>query len=137
MESVSHSGVIRSVGPEKTVVEILSQSACASCHAQGLCTAADAVTKAVEVPSAPGFQVGETVTVQLRESMGFQAVLLCYVIPVLLLLGIVVGLSYTSLHELWVGLAGVAAVGLWYGVLWLLRGHIARDYVFTMEKIKR
>lgn len=134
MQEVSHSGIIRSVGPQKTVVEIISQSACAACHAQGICTAADAVKKQVEVPTEPGTAVGQEVEVVLRESMGMKAVLLSYVVPVLILLAVVVSLSYTGLHELWIGAAGLFGVGLWYLLLWLMRGRFAHEYVFTLKR---
>lgn len=134
MAEVSHSGVIRSIGPEKTVVEIVSLSACASCHAQGFCSAADAASKQIEVPSSPGFAVGEQVDLVLRESKGMKAVLLTYVIPVLLLLIPVVALSYTDLHELVTAGIGIGAVALWYLVLWLKRDRFRGEYVFTVNK---
>lgn len=134
MEEVSHSGIIRSIGPEKTVVEIVSLSACASCHAHGLCSAADAASKEIEVPSSPGFSVGEEVVLVLRESKGMKAVLLTYVIPALLLLIPVVALSYTDIHELAVGGIGIGAVALWYLVLWLKRDRFKSEYVFIVNK---
>ena len=136
MEEISHSGIVRSVYPDKTVVEIISQSACSSCHVQGLCSAADAVKKEVVVPGGGSLREGDQVEVVLRESMGRKAALLSYFVPVVLLLLVVVGLSYTSIHELWAGVAGVGAVALWYFVLWLLRGRLGKEYVFTIKRNK-
>ena len=90
--------------------------------------------KQVEVPTEPGTAVGQEVEVVLRESMGMKAVLLSYVVPVLILLAVVVSLSYTGLHELWIGAAGLFGVGLWYLLLWLMRGRFAHEYVFTLKR---
>ena len=132
MEEVSHSGIIRSIGPETTVVEITSLSACAQCHAQGFCSAADAASKEIEVPSSPGFSVGEEVNLVLRESLGMKAVLLTYVVPALLLLVGVAAFSYAGAHELVTGAASLGFVAAWYLVLWLKRDRFKKEYVFKI-----
>ena len=42
---ISHKGVIKSVTPELTTVEIVSTSACAECHAKGMCGMAESKVK--------------------------------------------------------------------------------------------
>ena len=132
--AVSHTGIVRTVTPDAAVVEILSRAACGSCAAAGLCSVAEASRKEVRVPGARGFSEGEEVEVTLRRSLGNRAALLAYGLPAVLVLLLVVGLSFTPLHELWVGLAGVLALALYYGTLFLLRERISRDYVFTIQK---
>ena len=62
-EEVSHRGRVLSVDAEKIRVEIISSSACTSCHAAGLCSMSEAVKKIVDVPTfgnsgyAPGDEV--------------------------------------------------------------------------------
>lgn len=135
MEQISHSAVVKEIGEKETTVEIVSESACKSCAAAGLCTAAEAVRKLIKVPTDPngGFLVGETVDVLVRQSLGMKAVVICYVVPLLILLLLVVSLSYTSMGEVAVGLAGIGATALYYLVVYLLRGRIAKDYVFTIK----
>jgi len=36
-------------------------------------------------------------------------------------------------HELWAGLAGIAAVGLWYLAIWLFRDRLRNEYIFTIH----
>lgn len=135
-QPISHSGIVRSVGPKETTVEILSTSACASCHAAGLCHASEAAKKDVQVPTDPNvrYEVGEEVEVLLSQSMGLKAVWISYAIPVVILLILVVSLSYTKLHELVAGLIGVGGVGLYYLIIYLLRDYLAKDYVFSIRK---
>lgn len=133
---ISHTGRIKEVGPEITTVEIISQSACASCHAAGLCTAAEAVKKEISVTTDPsaGYAPGEEVSVMLRKSMGMKAVVLAYVVPLFILLILVVSLSFANVHELVVGTIGLAGIGLWYFVMYMLRGKLASEYVFYIER---
>lgn len=133
---ISHEGVIKKVDRSTTTVEILSKSACSSCHAASLCTSMDAVKKDVEVPTDPSarYEVGQKVKVVLRRDLGNRAVLLAYVIPLLVMLLLVVTLSFTAMSELLVGAVGIGGVALWYGVLYLLRDRISRGYVFRIEK---
>ena len=39
---IKHSGVVSRVTPDSVEVEIVSKSACAACHAKGVCGASDA-----------------------------------------------------------------------------------------------
>ena len=116
-------------------MEIVSQSACSACHAAGLCSAAEARKKEVLVSSVGVFAPGEEVNVFLRRSMGMKAVLLAYAIPLVVVLIVTVALCYAGVAELTAGLAGIAALGLWYFVVYLLRDKLAGGYAFTIEKI--
>ena len=81
-KEVSHKGRVVEVGQDVIQVEIISSSACSSCHAAGLCTMSEAVKKIVEVPAAsnPKCYDGEEVELVLQEATGMKAVLLAYVI---------------------------------------------------------
>jgi len=136
-KEVSHTGRIVSIGQDRIQVEIVSQSACASCHAAGLCGASESVKKLVEV-SAFGnsdVKVGDEVEVCFAQSMGLKAVLISYVIPVIILLILIVSLSTVKgLKELAVGLISVAGVALYYLVVYLMRDRIAGGYEFYIRK---
>ncbi len=133
---ISHKGRIVSITPEFTTVEIISESACGSCHARSLCGLGDAKTKAVEVPTRgwDNYKVGDEVDVTLKASMGHKAVWLAYVLPLLLLVAVLLVLSACGVHELYAGLGGLGAVAVWYLVLWMLRGRLKNEYVFNISK---
>ena len=52
-DSISHDGIIVEITPDFTTVEILSSSACASCHAKGLCGMSEEEKKLIMVPTDP------------------------------------------------------------------------------------
>ena len=130
-----HTGKVVSMTPTMTTVQIVSQSACSECHAAGLCGLSDFTEKAVEVPTSPSatYGVGDEVQVVLKASMGFKAVWIAYVLPLVVLLAVALGLIALGVPEVVSGLAGIGAVALYYLVIWLLRDRLRNEYVFTIQ----
>lgn len=84
---IEHSGIVHQINGKHITVQILQESACSACHANGSCSAADMKDKYVDVESdVLGFEVGEQVTLYGQSSMGLLAVLLAFVFPFLLIL---------------------------------------------------
>ncbi len=135
-EEVSHKGRVTEVNADSVKVEIISSSACASCHAASLCSMSEAVKKVVEVrtPGNENYAVGDEVLVVLKSSLGMKAAAVAYVVPLAVLLVVCVSLSYTGIHELYIGLAGLGSLAVYYLVLYLLRDRMASDYTFCIRK---
>ena len=133
---VSHKGKVVRITPRTTTVSIEQHSACSQCHAAGLCGMADVAEKAVEVPTDPyaTYAVGDEVEVLLKATMGMKAVWLGYFLPLLVLLAVILGLIALGVGEVVSGLSGIAAVGAYYFVLWLLRDRLRNEYVFTIKQ---
>ena len=134
-ESISHKGVVIKVTPQVTTVSFTQHGACSECHAAGLCGMGDMAEKVVEVPTDPYTkrQVGDEVQVLLKASMGFKAVWLCYAIPLVILLGTVVGLLALGAPEIPAASAGLGAIGLYYIGLYLFRDKLKNEYIFTIK----
>lgn len=133
---VSHKGMVVSVGKGSVSVRIVSESACSSCHAAGLCGAAESRKKIVEVPlyGAQTYSIGQEVEVCLARKMGLKAVLLSYVIPLMILLILVLSLSSIGLGELASGLVSIGGIAVYYLILYLCRNRLAEGYVFYIRK---
>jgi len=134
-EQVRHTGEVVSMTPQLTTVRIVSQSACAQCHAAGLCGLSEYTEKAIEVPSDPyaSYGVGDQVQVVLKASMGMKAVWIAYFIPLVVLLAVTLGLIALGVSEVAAGLSGIAAVGVYYLLVWLFREKLQNEYIFTIE----
>ena len=133
---VSHEGTILEITPEFTTVEIIAQSACAACHARGLCGVADEKQKIIMVPTDPygSYREGDKVLVLLKKSMGMKAVWISYVIPLFILMILILSLSSVTVHEVYAGLAGIGGVALYYLVIYLFRDKLANDFVFYIKE---
>ena len=128
--------MIVGITPEYTTVEIIAQSACAACHARGMCGVADESQKIIMVPTDPyaGYKVGDEVFVMLKRSMGMKAVWISYVIPLLILMILILSLSSVTVHEVYAGLAAIGGVALYYLVIYLFRDKLAKDFVFYIKE---
>ena len=135
-ETVSHSGKILSIDPQFIQVEIVSESACGSCHAKGLCGVGEEKVKQVTVPTpvSPFYEVGEEVFVDLKASKGHKAVWIAYALPLVVLLAVIGILLKAGAGELVAGLAGIGAVAVYYFCIWLLRDRLRDQYIFTIRK---
>jgi len=49
--NIEHPGVVTSITNEFITVEILNKSACAACHAKGVCIASDESIKTIDIPN--------------------------------------------------------------------------------------
>jgi sigma-E factor negative regulatory protein RseC len=134
-EQVAHTGKVVSMTPQTTTVQIVSHAACSECHAAGVCGLSEYTEKAIEVPTRPTatYGVGDEVQVVLKATMGLKAVWLAYFLPLVVLLAVALGLIALGLSEVVAGLAGLGAVALYYGILWLLRDRLRNEYVFTIQ----
>lgn len=132
---IEHTGRILEITPEFTTVEILVSSACAACHAKGLCGMSEAEEKVIMVPTDPYVEhkVGDTVTVKTKMTMGLKAVWISYVIPLAVLMVLILTLSSFLDSQVLCGLASVGGVAVYYLVIWLLRGRLQNEFSFYME----
>ena len=134
--NISHRGRIVEITPEVTTVEIISESACGSCHAKGLCGVSEGKFKFVQVPSRgwDNYSVGDEVNVVLKASMGFKAVWIAYVAPLCVLLAVILVLGGTGTDELYSGLCAIAAVAVYYFFVWLFRKRLKNEYIFNIVR---
>ena len=132
---ISHRGIITAMTPELTTVEIISVSACAECHAKGVCGMSESKMKEISVPTDPysDRKVGEEVDVVLKKYMGLKAVWISYVIPLFILMILILSLSSVTVHEVYAGLGAIGGVALYYLLIYIFRDRLAKDFVFYIK----
>ena len=139
-ERIEHEGKVVSVDKDYIAVEILNKSACAACHAKGVCGASDQSIKVVEVAQdiqtlTEDYQVGETVNIVMAPSMGTQAIWLAYVVPLMVLMASVGVFSLCGAGELLMGLGSLGILALYYLIVFLCRNKISKIFTFSIEKL--
>ena len=137
MSSIEHEGVIVEIkGNSKAVVSIVSKSACASCHAKGVCSAADQKEKKIEVTlsSDDNYSVGERVILSLESGIGLKAVLVLYVIPLIILLTLLLTLLGRKVSEPMSALISVGSVALYYVLVKIFNISLERNLYFKIRK---
>lgn len=135
MEVIRHSGIVSAVNAATLIVTILSQSACSACHARGGCLASESREKEIEViRDHRSYEIGQHVTVVLKESSGIRAVFYGYLFPFLVLVAtLVAALSLTG-DEILSGLVALVMLIPYYGVLYLFRHKLNNRFRFFLEE---
>ena len=135
-EEIRHSGIVKEITPSTIVVEIEGKSACSQCHAKGACAASESKIKRIDVRRTPNVEVevGESVEVVLKASLGLKAVFISYVLPLIILLILLLTLPNMGVSELFTGLISLLAVGGYFVVIYLLRKRLAAQFDFVIAK---
>lgn len=135
-KSVTHKGTIIEITPEYIRVEIINKSMCAACHAKGFCSAGDTKDKIIDVEyyNNGEFAVGDEVEVIMNRSMGFKAVWISYVVPLVILLIFLLTLQGLGFSELHSGLFALLSVCVYYLLVYLFKDKLANKFVFTIVK---
>jgi len=134
-ENITHPGIVEEITGNSIFVKILAMSACSSCHAKGMCSVAEMEEKVVEVgrDRKKDIKEGQEVIVTMKKSLGGKAVFLGYIMPFLLLIGVLLLVLNLSGNE---GLAGLSAIIIlipYYWLLFIFRDKLKRTFSFRIE----
>ncbi|MBQ8049420.1 MAG: SoxR reducing system RseC family protein [Bacteroidales bacterium] len=132
---IIHDGKIIEITPDFTSVEIVSSSACSSCHAKGLCGMSEEQEKVIMVPTDPysEYAVGDDVKVATKMTMGLKAVWISYVIPLAILMILILSLSSVIGNEFLMGGVAIAGVAVYYFFIWLFRDRLSDQFEFYIK----
>jgi sigma-E factor negative regulatory protein RseC len=133
---IEHKGKIDSISGNKIKVHFLNVSACASCHAKGVCTASDMEDKEIEVYDTTGkFHEGEDVKILLQQSLGYRALLFGYVVPFfLVLIGLFTLNAFTS-NEVIMGVGALGVLVPYYLIIYYLKDRFEKVFSFNIQKL--
>jgi sigma-E factor negative regulatory protein RseC len=132
---IEHEGIIDHIEGDTAHVKIDSVSACASCHARGVCAASDKEEKILDVPlNGADYRQGDSVFVQVSRHLGFRAVLVGYVYPFLLLMAVLIGTLAAGVPELRAGSIALLSMIPYYILLYIFRNRISQSFTFSIKK---
>jgi sigma-E factor negative regulatory protein RseC len=136
-EQIEHKGVVSSVDKGLVRVAIEVNEACGSCASRKACAMGSSEKREIVIHTneAENYSVGEVVNIGARRSLGAVAVVLCYIVPLVVLIGAIIVANILGCSE---GVSAVVALGataLYYALLSLLRKYISERVTFTINKI--
>ncbi|WP_010664616.1 SoxR reducing system RseC family protein [Marinilabilia salmonicolor] len=132
-KQIEHQGIVEQSDGERATVRILSQSACASCHAKGVCTAADLQEKLIDASCDRPFKHGDRVTLVGESRLGLQAAWWAYILPLFLILATLITTFTLTNNE---NLAGLLALGImvpYFLILRLFNHKFFKTFSFTIK----
>lgn len=133
-DNITHPGIVEQISKDSIFVKILAMSACSSCHAKGMCSIAEVEEKVIEVKKDPkrDLNEGQEVTVAMQKSLGGKAVFLGYILPFLVLMGVLILVLSLTGNE---GIAGLSAILIlipYYWLLYIFRDKLKRTFSFKI-----
>lgn len=136
MSKIQHRGIVESLESDVVKVKVQKESACAACHAKGLCgeKGAERIIE-VRTPNAQEYCVGDRVIVALEHGkMGLTSLLWAYIFPLIVLLGVLFGAHGLGFEDGTAATASIVATAVYYVAIYLLRGYFERKIKFTIIK---
>jgi positive regulator of sigma E activity len=132
---IEHKGTVALVGRNFVRVDIEVMEACGSCASRKACAMGQGTTREIMVytDEAQRYSIGEVVTVLAKQTVGLTAVLLCYVVPLFVLVGALAVPVSLGISEGIAALLSLTVTALYYFVLWFFRNRIAKRIVFTIQ----
>jgi len=117
------------------IVNIVSQSACSSCHAKGACSVSDVEDKEIEISNYLGhFLPGQEVNVTFNQSQGFTAVFWGYIFPFILVMATLIISNIFVHNELISGLLSLAILIPYYITLYFFRHYLKKMFKFEVQE---
>lgn len=130
---IEHEGIVRKSDDKSVTVKISSETACSGCHAEGFCAMFGNEEKLIDIKGSYNVSSGDRVTVLMKKSMGFTAVFLGYILPLILVIISLVILVASSLPELISGIGSIGVLIFYYIILYFFRNRINNKFTFTLK----
>ena len=130
---INHEGIVRSNNNKSVVVSILASTACSGCHAQDSCNVTGSEEKIIEIYGRYNVSKGDKVTVLMKQSMGYAALLYGYLFPLVSVVAVLITMITLNVNELLSGLISVFMLVPYYSVLFLFRKKINNKFNFTLK----
>ncbi len=135
-ELIRHEGIVLSTDGKTAHVEIVQTSACSACKARSMCMSSESQQKEMDVVCLEPMKVGDRVEVEVRERLAWKAVLLAYILPFIVMLGIIVLLDFaTEWSEAVVGTLSLCGIALYYIGLSVFKHRLQKQFNFTARKL--
>ena len=133
---IEYEGTIASICGRRMIVRIVASSACAGCVANGYCITAGNKEKDISIEGFSGdFISGEKVKVVMRQSLGFRALCIGYMLPfVVALLSLIIAYQITG-NELFSGISALLAIAPYYLIIKIFSRKIEKKFRFSIQKI--
>lgn len=132
-----HKGIVSKIECDTLTIKVLedADANCDGCKIAVICGQnKDQGTVRIGVDNASDFAVGDVVRFYTSRSSQQKGIVLAFIIPIVLVVGLTLGLLHAGLGD---GASLLTALGvtmLYYGVLYLLRHHVAGQLKWKVIK---
>jgi len=130
---INHEGIVQKIGDTSVIVSISSSTACSGCHAEGSCNIAGKEEKIIEVTGRYDVHPGDRVTIIMKQSLGYAALLLGYLVPLFSVVTVLIVLVAMEVSELSAGLLSLGILIPYYSILYFFRRKVNEKFTLTLK----
>lgn len=132
-KTILHKGIVQKKENESVTVYITAESACSGCHSEGSCSLSGKQDKIVDIKGQYDVKEGDPVTIIMKQSSGFKALFLGYILPLVVVLICMIIFASLEYTELITGLAAISSLIPYYLILYLFRNRINDKFNFSLK----
>ena len=134
---IDHKGRVALVGRNFVRVDIEVLEACGSCSSRKACAMGSSEKREIMVytDEAQSYSIGEVVEVSAKQSMGVMAVILCYIVPLVVLVTALAIATVVGLSDGIAAILSLASTSIYFGLLALFRDRLSKKVIFKINKI--
>ena len=133
--TIEHQGFIIEINNNIAHVRIEQTSAGASCHVKSVCGASEKTEKIIDANIADNtLKVGDQVTIIGQKSLGFQAIILAYILPFVVIIASLFIVNIFTTNEVVIGTCALATLIPYFAILRLMRNKIQAKFQFYAIK---
>lgn len=136
MKDLSKEGIVKNINNNEITVEIQSCSACSSCMIKNYCSTSESKQKEITIKNedAHKYKTGEAVLITIDTKQAVKSIILAYVIPLILVVSTIVGMTAYNKNEIIAGICGIIILIPYYFGLFLAKNKLKSDFEFKISK---
>lgn len=131
--AIDHEGIVQKNSGKSVIVSIMANSACSGCHSDNLCMLSKTEEKIIEVHGSYNVSPGDPVTIIMKPSTGFAAIILGYILPLISVVTMLITMISFNMPELIAGLISIAMLLPYYLTLYFFRNRINDKFTFKLK----
>ncbi len=134
-DCIEQKGIIEEIAGKRIRVRMKLMSACENCRTKSICNLIDIQDNSIDIiDKNNNYSVGDEVNIRITKSLGYKALFLGYILPIILVILFLVILSGFGFNEILTGIISLSILAVYYLILYYFRDSIRKSFIFTLSK---
>lgn len=134
-DCIEQKGTIEEIAGNRIRVRMKTISACENCKTKSVCNFIDTQNSSVDViDESRNYSIGEEVNIRITKSLGYKALFLGYILPIILVVLFLLVFSGFGFNEIIAGIISLSVLAVYYLILYYFRDSIRKVFIFTLTK---
>ncbi len=136
LKNIEHTGTVEDISSDIVSVKIQPRTACGSCKSKLYCGLKDVDDKVIEITTnkAKEYKIGQEVTITLKESLGYKALMIGYLIPLIILMVALIPMMLITNNEPLSALVAVSLMVPYYTIVYVKRNKLRKTFNFYIKE---